>query len=74
MALKTHTVLFIGIDLHDTAITVLFDSITDSTFQQPAFALWSGLDEYEAQAWESNRNLTIIDVNPVPFLHALLNT
>ncbi|MCA9930765.1 MAG: SIR2 family protein [Anaerolineales bacterium] len=74
LALKTHAAIFIGINLRDTAITVLFDSITGSQFQQPAFAVWSGMDVQEAEAWRSNRNLTIIDDHPAAFLQALLNS
>ncbi|MEJ2749827.1 MAG: SIR2 family protein, partial [Anaerolineae bacterium] len=70
---KMQTVLFVGADLRDTAVTVLFDSVTGGQFQQPAFALWSGMNEREAQAWKSNRNLTVINADPLTFLQALLN-
>lgn len=71
---RMQTVLFVGVDLRDTAVSMLFDTVTGGRFQQPAFALWSGMAQREADAWQSNRNLTIIDANPVDFLQSLLQS
>ena len=72
LAFRMQAVLFVGVDLGDTAVTVLFDGVTGGQFQQPAYALCSGMNKREAQAWQSNRNLTIIDADPTAFLQALL--
>lgn len=71
-SLRRQAVLFVGYDLKDTAVNTLFDSVNAQKFQQPAFALWSGLSEREKENWQGNRGLTIIDADPVTFLSGLL--
>ncbi len=72
-ALRRQAVLFVGYDLTDTAVNVLFDAVNAQQFQQPAFAIWSGCTEREKQAWQSNRGLTILDAEPATFLKVLLD-
>lgn len=71
-ALRRNAVLFVGVDLAQTAVTALFDNTIGSKFQQPAFALYTHLTPTAAASWHSNRGLTVLDEDVVPFLQGLL--
>ncbi|MCA9965252.1 MAG: SIR2 family protein [Anaerolineales bacterium] len=71
-ALRRNAVLFVGVDLAQTAVTALFDNTIGSKFQQPAFALCAHLTPTAAASWHSNRGLTVLDEEVVPFLQGLL--
>ncbi|MCA9997450.1 MAG: SIR2 family protein [Anaerolineales bacterium] len=71
-ALRRNAVLFVGVDLAQTAVTALFDNTIGSKFQQPAFALGTHLTPAAAASWHSNRGLTVLDEDVVPFLQGLL--
>lgn len=71
-AFRRTTVLFIGVDLAQTAVTTLFDGTIGNKFQQPAFALHAHLLPTAAAAWHSNRGLTVLDEEAIPFLQGLL--
>lgn len=71
-AFRRQTMLFVGVDISQTAVVAFFDEIAGSQFQRPAFALWPGLSTRATTAWQSNRGLTVLDVTVVPFLQSLL--
>lgn len=72
-AFRQKAVLFVGYDLHDTAVNALLDELAGDRFSQPAFAIGPGLPAAQTRAWLVNRNLTVIDTDPVAFLQALLD-
>jgi hypothetical protein len=69
---RSNSMLFIGYNLADTAVNILFDEIAGGQFQQQSFAIWSGLSDRAAESWQNNRGLTVIDTDPVLFLQTLL--
>jgi hypothetical protein len=69
---RANSVLFIGYNLRDTAINILFDEIAGGQLQQQSFAIWSGLSDRARESWQNNRGLTVIDTDPVLFLQTLL--
>jgi hypothetical protein len=71
-AFRRNSVLFLGYDLSDPAVTALFDEVAGDRFQIKSYAVWSGLSTAEAESYRSNRGLTVIDADPVTVLRALM--
>lgn len=71
---RRNTVLFLGYDLGDTAVSALFDEMAGDRFQQAAFAVWSGLPPRTAESLASNRGIEVLDCDPILLLQALLAT
>ncbi|GEM_PF-4239898 len=69
--LQRNSVLFLGVDPRDAAILALLDEVAQGRFQNPAFAVWSGLPETEAKSLETSRGLRILEVDAVELVRFL---
>lgn len=70
-SLRRNGILFVGYDLADHIVSALFDEVTESHFQMASYAVWSGLSEQECSSLKSNRNLTVLDADPVLLMEQL---
>jgi hypothetical protein len=70
-AFRRNSILFLGHDLSDPAVSALFDELVDTRSQLPSFAVWSGFSERERAFFEGQRNLRVLDVDPVAMLGVL---
>jgi hypothetical protein len=70
-AFRRNSILFLGHDLGDPAVSAFFDDLVDTRSQIPSFAVWSGLSERELAFFEGQRNLKVLDVDPVALVGAL---
>ena len=71
-AFRRSTLLFLGYDLADPVVAALFDEVAGGSFQAPAYAAWPGLPEPQRTSLKSNRNLTVLDLDPAALIEALL--
>ncbi len=71
-AFRRNSILFLGHDLSDPAVSALFDELVESGSQIPSFAVWSGLSQGEKDFLESKRNLTVLETDPVAVVEALV--
>ena len=69
--MRRNSVLFVGYDLADPVVGALFDEIAGDTFQMRSFAVWSGLSAEQKDSLLGNRNLVVLDADPVDVLRAL---
>lgn len=69
---RRNAVLFIGYNLQDTAINLLFDNIAGSDNQLGSYAIWPDVPQPIAESWQTNRGLTVINSDPVLFLQTML--
>ncbi|MFQ5858614.1 MAG: CHAT domain-containing protein, partial [Anaerolineae bacterium] len=67
-AFRRNSVLFLGYDLGDPAVSALFDEVAGDRFQIRSYAVWSGLSQPEVGSFESNRGLAVLDTDPVAFV------
>ena len=70
-AFRRNSVLFLGYDLSDPAVSALFDEVAGVRFQMSSYAVWSHLSEHEIESFRSNRGLTILKADPVALIEAL---
>lgn len=66
------SLLFLGYDLQDPAVSALFDQVAGDRFQMRSFAAWPGLAPSEAAAFESNRGLTVLPLSSLALTEAVL--
>lgn len=71
--LRRKSLFMVGENLQDTAMLALLDENAGNRFQLPGYAIWSGLSQVETNSFAGNRNLQIIEGDPVIFLQALAN-
>ncbi len=71
--LRRHVILFVGHNLASPDFNLLWRDVQDrmGRFAIGAYAVWPNLPENEQQMWQ-NRQITIIDAEPLPFLEALV--
>lgn len=69
---RRSSVLFLGYDLGDPIVNALFDEVAGERFQMRSYAVWSGLTEQELVSFASNRGLTVLPIEPLTFVQALL--
>jgi hypothetical protein len=67
------SLLFLGYDLRDPAVSALFDEVAGDRFQARSYAVWSGLDPRVMQSFEQNRGLMVLDMNSISMVHALID-
>ena len=72
MAFRGQAILFVGHYVHDPLVLSLLDAM-NGRFQIPSYAVWSGLSSAEVASFRSNRNLTVVDADPLVFMQALLD-
>ncbi|MGD2176787.1 MAG: TIR domain-containing protein [Anaerolineae bacterium] len=72
-AFRRNSVLFLGYDLSDPAVSALFDEVAGDRFQIASYAVWSHLSEHEMASWRSNRGLTVLKADPVALIRTLLD-
>lgn len=71
-AFRRNSILFLGYDLSDPSVSAWFDEVAGDRFQRNSYAVWLGLTPAQAKAYETNRGLRIIEVDPLTLLKALL--
>lgn len=69
-ALRRNTVLYLGHDLSDPTILALIDELSQANSPR-SYALWAGLSTTEKEFFRSQRNVEILDVDPVTLLQTL---
>lgn len=70
-AFRRNSVLFIGYDLSDPSISAWFDEVAGDRFQIASYAVWPGLNPHQRQAFQANRGLHILEMDPLDLLRAL---
>ena len=70
-ALRRNSILFLGYDLSDPSVSAWFDEVAGDRFQRSSYAAWSGLSPAQVKAFEANRGLKILEVDPLVLLGAL---
>ncbi len=70
-AFRRSSVLFLGQDPADPALSVLFDEVAGDRFQASAYAVWTGLTAREIESFKGNRGLEILVLDPLALLEEL---
>ncbi|HEX9869743.1 MAG TPA: CHAT domain-containing protein [Candidatus Tectomicrobia bacterium] len=72
-AFRRTGLLFFGYDLRDPAVGTLFDEVAGNRFQARSYAVWPDLSQREMESFERNRGLTVLAMDPVSVVQALLD-
>lgn len=71
-AFRRTSVLFLGYDLRDPAVSALFDEVAGDTFQLRSYAVWRDISEAEATSFQGNRGLVVLPVDPLALVNTLI--
>jgi hypothetical protein len=71
-AFRHSSLLFLGYDLQDPAVSALFDEVAGHRFQAHSYAVWPGLSQRERESFEQNRGLTVLPADPLAIVQTLL--
>lgn len=66
------SMLFLGYDLRDAAISALFDEIAGQRFQVRSYVAWPAATERERASFEQNRGLKVLNMDPMAVVQALV--